>query len=112
MPGGKFGLFSDWHEAVAMPGQDGRSASLRGESCQTEEKQNEVDEILRKAKATPDGNKVTIDRRLCVEGRYGRCVLCTSLLIDGRQGCAGIGVQCFTRRTDHNLDILDLHMPS
>lgn len=70
VPGGPFGLLADWHKAVLMPGPDGRSASLRGDKCRSPEMQAEVQDILRKAKATPKGNKVAICVRSKDSGRF------------------------------------------
>ena len=56
---GEFGMSADWREAISMPrGGHKGGVSLRDDTCLTEEKQQDVHEILRRRKATPSESKV------------------------------------------------------
>ena len=56
--GGEFGLSADWRYALSMPRRDGKGDSLKDEACLVDEKQENVNEILRRRKTTPAGSKV------------------------------------------------------
>lgn len=54
--GGKFGLSSNWREAVLATGGGEREATMRGEKCMTAEKQEQVQKILeRRSRTSLDG---------------------------------------------------------
>ena len=54
--GGRYGLSSDWREAVSTTGANGGPATIRAEECAAEGKQELVREILdRRRRAPPDG---------------------------------------------------------
>lgn len=56
--GGKFGLFSDWRDSVAIPGLEDDEPQLRGGVCQTEEMKERVRAILERRRKTPADSKV------------------------------------------------------
>ena len=56
----KFGLSSDWREAILIPGRghEDMGATMRGEHCMEDANQEEVRKILRRRNSTPAFSKV------------------------------------------------------
>lgn len=63
--GGKFGLSSDWREAVSASGRGGGEATMRGEKCMAAEKQEQVREVLGRRSRTSLDGKVRNQRQYC-----------------------------------------------
>lgn len=65
--GGEFGLSGDWREALLVPGKEegNVNGTLRGESCMSEDKQEQVRLILGRRKKTPTSERVSTAVYVC-----------------------------------------------